>query len=479
MNAPDELSSLVHRCLDRTATAEEVGQLDGLLRADAEARREYAELVNLDSALTACAASWSLAQRDLPAERLVALPSIDNETPVELPDESGARRRWSTAAWSAAAAACVTLAASVALFGKGTFFHRPVATLVQAENCKWAGSDLPTAVNSKLGTGTLSLVEGIATLRFKSGATVTIEAPTTLEVRDAMHCRLIEGSLTAEVPEPAHGFTVDTPDIKVKDLGTRFGLTTASTGNSQVRVFEGEVEIGGMKDGVTKRLTEGKGLHVGSGNTAAGQEPVLGQQVKEAGGWTAIPTSFGAGKDGYARRGDSGAPLGTHPLIIVKHSDIEAGRKNERRAVITFDVSQVATASIHEAQIVLDPEPSGYGFSALVPDSRFAIYGLTDESLDAWDEKEMRWASLPGCTDEGPDLQRAQRLAEFWIPRGGSGGLLTVRGDALAEFIRRDTNGLVSFLIVRETGETDSNGLAHGFASKEHPTARPPTLRLK
>ena len=53
-----------------------------------------------------------------------------------------------------------------------------------------------------------------------------------------------------------------------------------------------------------------------------------------------------------------------------------------------------------------------------------------------------------------------------------------VRGDALAEFIRGDTNGLVSFLIVRETGETDHNGIAHGFASKEHPTARPPTLRF-
>ena len=62
-----------------------------------------------------------------------------------------------------------------------------------------------------------------------------------------------------------------------------------------------------------------------------------------------------------------------------------------------------------------------------------------------WDEKEMRWASLPGCTDDGPDLNRARKLAEFWIPRGGSGGPLTVRGDALAEFIRHDTNGLVSF----------------------------------
>ena len=75
---------------------------------------------------------------------------------------------------------------------------------------------------------------------------MTIEAPTKLQVRDAMHCRLIEGTVTAEVPEPAHGFTIDTADLKVKDLGTRFGLTTGATGNSQVRVFQGEVEVGGM-----------------------------------------------------------------------------------------------------------------------------------------------------------------------------------------------------------------------------------------
>jgi ferric-dicitrate binding protein FerR (iron transport regulator) len=451
----------IQRALEGLLSPEEHDALKSDILRDPALREAYVDQAWLHASLQA--------ERDTLVELL-------QEAPAEKPK---AVRRWPTVVWAAASAACVTLLISAVAFGKGTLFHRPVATLVQAENCKWAGSDLPTSVNSKLGTGTLSLVEGIATLKFKSGASVTIEAPTTLEIRDAMHCRLIEGSLTAEVPEPAHGFTVDTPDIKVKDLGTRFGLTAGSTGNSQVRVFEGEVEIGGLPDGKLKRLTEGKGLHVGSGNTAAGQEPTRGQQVQEADGWTAIPTSFGRGKDGYARRGDAGAPLGSQPLIIVKHTDIEAGQRNERRAVITFDVSQTAPAKVSEAQLVLDPEPSGFGFSALVPDSRFAVYGLTDEELDEWNEKSMCWSSLPGCTDAGPDLSRAQRLAEFWIPRGGSGGALTIRSDALAEFIHHDTNGLVSFLIVRETGETDSNGLAHGFASKEHPTARPPTLRLK
>jgi len=452
----------IQRALDGLLSPEEHDALKADVIRDAELRAAYVDQMWLHSTLRA--------ERETLVELL-------GEAPVA---EDKVVRRWPVAIWAAAAAACLTLAASVWTFGKGTIFRHPVATLVQADNCKWAGSDLPTAVNSKLGIGKLALVEGIATLKFQSGAMVTMEAPTTLEILTAMHCRLIEGTLTAEVPEPAHGFTIDTPDIKVVDLGTKFGVTASSTGNSQVRVFEGEVEIGGLPDGKMKRLTEGKGLHVGSATPALGQEPTRGQQVQEAGGWTAIPTSFGRGKDACARRGDRGAPLGSQALIIVKHSDIEAGRDNERRAVISFDVSQVATAKVLEAQIVLDPEPSGFGFATLVPDeSRFAVYGLTDEALDAWDEKEVRWASLPGCSDKGPNPNQVRKLAEFWIPRGGSGGPLTVRSEALAEFIHQDTDGLVSFLIVRETGETDSNGLAHGFSSKEHPTARPPTLRLK
>lgn len=452
----------IQRALDGLLLPEEDDALKADVIRDAELRAAYVDQMWLHSSLRA--------ERETLVELLETSPVAEEKIV----------RRWPVAIWAAAAAACVTLVASALAFGKGTLFDRPVATLVQADNCKWAGSDLPTAVNAKLGTGRLALVEGIATLKFKSGAVVTMEAPTTLEILTAMHCRLVEGTLTADVPEPAHGFTIDTPDIKVKDLGTKFGVTAGSAGNSQVRVFEGEVEIGGLADGKTKRLTEGKGLHVGSGTTALGQEPTRGQQVQEAGGWTAIPTSFGRGKDGYARRGDTGAPMGTHPLIIVKHTELTPGLKNERRAVITFDVSQVATAAVQEVQLVLDPEPSGFGFAALVPDeSRFAVYGLTDESLDAWDEKQARWATLPGHNDAGPDANTARKLTEFWIPRGGSGNPLTIRGDALADFIHADTNGLVSFLIVRETGESDSNGLAHGFASKEHPSARPPMLRLK
>ena len=460
MKKPSQDHDRIQRALEGLLTPVDMDAFKADVIEDAELRAAYVEQ------------AWLHASLKSDREALAGLVDA-------APAETKIVRRWPVAFWAAAAAASITLVASFLFFGKGGVAKRHVATLTQADNCKWAGSDLPTSVDSKLGTGRLALVEGIATLRFNNGATLTLEAPTTLDILTAMHCRLVEGTLTAEVPEAAHGFTVDTPDIKVVDLGTKFGVTTAATGNSQVRVFEGEVEIGGLQDGKTRRLTEGKGLHVGSGNTNPGQEPTRGQLQQESGGWTAIPTSFGRGKDSYARRGDDGAPLGARPVLVVKHTDLPAGWKNERRAVITFEVSHVDAAKIQEAQLVLDPVPSGYGFSSLVPDSRFAVYGITDGTLDEWEEQSVNWATLPGCTDEGTLAGEARKLGEFWIPRGGSGGTVTLRGDAIGNFLRGDTNGLVTFLIVRETGETDPSGLAHGFASREHPSARPPTLRLK
>jgi len=353
-----------------------------------------------------------------------------------------------------------------------------VAVLEQADNCRWAASDLPTKAQSALKPGTLALAEGMATLRFHNGARVTMEAPTTLEILDGMHCRLHEGSVVAEVPEPAHGFTIETADIHVVDLGTRFGLTSSRLGDSQVRVFDGEVEVVGLSGGV-RRLREGRGLNVPTGSTAAGQEPARARVLENADGWTSVSTGFGRGKDGSARRGDGLGPQGKGPLLLVKHTELAAGLNNERRAVLTFDLSQTAHGGVAEVELVLETEPSGLGFSALVPDSHFAFYGVEDESLDFWDEAGLLWDTVPGCDDGGPIAGKTRRLGEFEIARGAGRGALTVRGDALAEFVRADGNGLVTFLLVRESGESDPSGLVHAFASKEHPGARPPTLRFK
>jgi hypothetical protein len=54
-----------------------------------------------------------------------------------------------------------------------------------------------------------------------------------------------------------------------------------------------------------------------------------------------------------------------------------------------------------------------------------------------------------------------------------------VSADAFVDFLRTHPGEIVSLMIVRETGESDQQGLVHAFASKEHPTAAAPTLWLQ
>ncbi len=455
------VAARIDRVIDGTASAGEAAELQADVVRDPALRVAYVERVWLEAALRA--------RRDeLPEWLGPARPGV-----------SPATGRWVVfGSVATALAACVALAFVAARSPRAPVAAPPpVATLVQTQHAKWAGSTLPTMEQSPLGPGTLALAEGIATVRFASGATVVLEAPARLALVDATLAHLIEGSLTAEVPAAAKGFTIETADLRVVDLGTRFGVTTSTTGNSQVFVFEGAVRLDGMAGAEPKTLTAGKSFHIRSGATTAGAlEPARAPVLERIDGWTSIPTSFGRGKDAYARRGHVIAE--PQPLLMVKHSDLPLGRTNERRALITFDLGAVATGALSEVELVLDPEPSGMGFSAMVPDARFAVYGVADESLDGWSETNLAWDNALVAGD-ALETAPVRRLAEFALTRGASGAPLTVRGPALTEFVRADTNGLVTLMIVRETGETAPSGLVHAFASKEHPTARPPTLRVR
>jgi hypothetical protein len=467
---PDDLSSLQDDRIERA--------LEGLLSA-AEMEAFKADVIRNPALRAAYAESvWLHGRLRAEGERLPQLLGRETGELEALP-HAGVKPGWAYLGAALAAVAAVVALGLVLARGRGEVKSATVATLVQAQNSKWAGSTLPTLEHSKLGRGMLALVEGVATLRFDSGASVTLEAPTRLEIVDAMNCRLLEGSVTAEVPVSAHGFAVETPDLKVVDLGTRFGVTAGASGDSHVYVFEGEVELDKLSGKEMRRLKQGKTFHVNSGATAVtALEPKRFQLEQAPDGWTSIPTSFGRGQDTFVRRGTTNV-AGAQPLLMIKHTELELSRKNERRVILTFDLSKINPASVSEAQLVLNPEPSGLGFSAMVPDAKFAVYGVTDESLDLWNENSARWDDAPAMNDDGLVASRTRKLAEFWIPRGGVGATLTVRGDELATFLRSDTNGLATFIIVRETGETDPSGLVHAFASKEHPSARPPTLRVR
>lgn len=452
----------IDRSLDGRLSPEEWEDLQAAVVRDSALRRDYVER------------RWIHALLETEGARFFApeAPAAVTQSPYSV---------WRRASWIAAAAA-------VALFGASLALHLRsgappvVATLIEAENCRWAGSDLPTMQGAGLGAGTLALTEGMATIRFKSGATVTLEAPSVLEVESEMKCRLLEGSVVAEVPESAHGFTIDTAQMEVIDLGTRFGVTATPLGHSNVFVFEGEVKVNRDDLAEAKHVFAGNSLvsRVGAAPAQSVQEVrrVEATPPLPGPGWVPVTTAAGRGRDAYMRRGDSHGPTGGQALLMVKDTDLAA--TNQRRALLAFDLAGLERSTLRAAKLTLKVEPSGLGFSSLVPDSRFAVYGIVDPILAAsWSESEILWKNAGSLAADSIGPETAIRLAEFEIRKGSPNGLVEAGSEALADFLRTQPGEIVSFLLIRETGESDPQGLVHAFASKEHPIAPAPTLWLQ
>jgi hypothetical protein len=362
--------------------------------------------------------------------------------------------------------------------------------VVKARGCKWAGSTLPTAEGSRVTPGTLELVEGIATVKFDSGAEVVMEAPATLELVDAMACRLVKGTLVADVPPSAIGFSVDTPNAKVVDYGTRFGVSAGEDGKYLVQVLEGLVEVSPKSTNEPKQLRAGEKVDTGVRASQLrpqqpGQEPPRWQPqtILDAGdGWRVLSTAYGRGKDAYIQSNPKSRNFGDDAFFRVKHSTLAP--ELNRKGYVAFDLGKFAGTQIEDVEFVLSIEPSDLGFATLVPDSTFAVYGVTDESSDDWDEHGITWKDAPAHNPEQaerhlPDTSRAVLLGHFRVEQGVSRGTRTLRGQALLDFVKKDTNGMVTFIICRETDETTRDGLVHAFATKENGSNVPPLLRVK
>lgn len=468
------LLELSERYADEKLSAEEVRALEGELRSSAEARAFFAQ---------------ALHQR----AELCFDDSLHTQE-IAMPVKTKSGNGWWRYAATAAAAACVTFG----LFWVQNGRDGTVATLIRSQQCQWAGSSLPTVEGARLKPGMLDLIEGLAVLRFDSGAELVLEAPATVEVLDAMNCRLQRGTLVAEVPPQAKGFSIDTKEAKVIDWGTKFGLSADDDGKYMVRVIEGLVEVDDKNGSASKKLEKGEGvdrgwsrsqLHPGgvASNDSDLPEPSRWQPrtVIDAGdGWQAITTAFGRGKDSYIQpTKKEAADFGKHPFLRVKHSGDPKPDLN-RKGYIAFDLSKFAGRTIEDAELVLTIEPSELGFASFVPDATFAVYGVTDEGADAWGEDELTWQNAPAHDAEQaerhlPLAAKVKLLGKFEMAQGVNRGTRKLRGKDLTDFLNADTNQMVTLIICRETRETADSGLVHAFATKENDTRSAPMLRVR
>jgi hypothetical protein len=182
-----ELESLTQRYLDGSLSAEEMAQLNRYLNDSSAARRDFVEMLNLDSAVAASAAGWERQQMESPVK----------SSPSQTITASPSARRW------LAAAACLSFLASAGWWWQDS--QRLRATVV-----KVAGVE-ELSQGTMLKGETHSLKGGSVELLTSRGARIVIEAPAEFRFESAQRLRLLKGRLSAEVPPAAKGFTVVTP----------------------------------------------------------------------------------------------------------------------------------------------------------------------------------------------------------------------------------------------------------------------------
>lgn len=253
--SPDNRTiQLIDALLQETISAEQQAELEQILQADENQRQLYIDYLQVHSGLS----SWA-------AETREADPWVPQ--PVETRTDS----QWNASRFvllliSSVVAATLLLSLSYYAgwsIGSGQESHiantpetksaedspaarEPqtdhIAQLTQAVGVEWdTPRDLQTGAG--LSAGWLKLKRGTIQVEMISGASVLVEGPAAIKLISPLKAFCQYGKVRASVPEQAHGFSVATSRLNVVDLGTEFTLSLDETGNGQVQVIDGEVEL--------------------------------------------------------------------------------------------------------------------------------------------------------------------------------------------------------------------------------------------
>lgn len=432
------LAELIEKRLNESISDSEAVELENTLKSSEQARRLFLDL--------------SAQHADL---RMLG----DSLTVEELHTSRNARP-YSLRAMAAAAAI---------VFGCFLWMQssRPssVATLVTNENTAWESS-LPTTAGSELAPGLLELKEGVATIKFHSGAEVILEAPAKLELRTAMHGKLFFGAAVIDVPEPAIGFIMETPGGYAVDHGTQFAVKVSpDEAEAAFMVISGEISVHDPSTGKELRMTEdqvsiltdeGLNLQTGAEPRKRSNRNRNSKRIRSAGRATSII------------RNDDQEHL-QPDLLLAKSEDVKKGF--DRRSLFAFNVNAEDVQRAKYARIRLYAVPSGMGYAAYVPQQNvFAVYAVTNELAEDF-PLDCKW-------DQAPPLSNTTKLGTFELPRSKQKGVVWFRNDAILDFVKQDTTGVVTFILVRETSETHRHGLVHAFANDSHPDGTGPVLDL-
>lgn len=246
-----ELEHHLQELFDGRLEGQAFVDLQQTLRDDPAAREAYREYLHLHHAL----------------EFRTKGVDLLNVVPMEQVVERRQRRSMRNAALAAVALLVLGLLV-MALVAS----HEPESTLtfntapgtVISLSHALKGEDTPEGLVLEPGSR-LKVITGTVELEFSSGVRGIVRGPADLTLQREDLLELTNGTVWFEVPKKAVGFTVNTPDLVLTDLGTEFGIISEANFLDEVHVFDGKVEIlsrNGLKK--TELLNAGQARFAGS-----------------------------------------------------------------------------------------------------------------------------------------------------------------------------------------------------------------------
>ncbi len=241
-----KIISLVSKLQDQQLTDAEILEFQQLLSSDAQARKLYYELIEMEQFL----------QDDL---------VLQVET-AGLQDSKKPQQSWWPRATRVAALLVIGAGVSFAVF-KGTAPAPGRETSGRLAQSPAVGiiSDLHGALTrcdgaevsarGELTQGDYELTRGSARFDFFAGVSVEIEAPGKFSVISPVHMNVLNGNLAVEVHDARSMFKITSSKSAYVDLGTEFSIKVDEDGSSELHVFEGSVLASSLsKQGNSERI---------------------------------------------------------------------------------------------------------------------------------------------------------------------------------------------------------------------------------
>ncbi len=276
-----KINELVFKSLEGIISKEERSELESLLRSDPQAIKYYTASIDFNLGMQKIGKCMPTPlQMEMFLQELAQHEKTAPE--IEIPQKQPQRELIQKVVYphrekrklSTFSKVFLTMNAAAILFIVLFLKFAPpepveVATLSDSMNAKWADIDSSMRKGVRLvdSRKKLMLREGFAELTFDNTAHVVIEAPAEFQILADDRIGLTYGKLYATVPLDAVGFSVYTPNAKIIDLGTEFGVQADFNGNTKLSVLKGKILLAAGGAGKTKmEVSEGTSKKI-SGKT--------------------------------------------------------------------------------------------------------------------------------------------------------------------------------------------------------------------